>query len=90
MASDVINDPAFPTLTQTLAVLEKTGHDPVRSLRQAAERHELQSAESVAKVLNHRLELITANVDDRWIQTRRHDDRTPRRRTRSASVIPGS
>ena len=90
-ARKVINDPAFPTLTQTLAVLEKAGHDPVQSLRQAAQRHELQSAESVAKVLNHRLELMTVGVDDLTEGSRpvATTDLTPPRRTRSGSVIPG-
>ncbi|MFZ5848871.1 MAG: MobF family relaxase [Actinomycetota bacterium] len=90
IARDVINDPAFSTLTQTLAALEKTGHDPVRSLRRAAQRHELQSAESVAKVLNHRLELIAPSVKG---VTEGASPVAPTdltlRRTRSGSVSPG-
>jgi hypothetical protein len=87
MARDVINGPAFPTLTQTLAVLEKAGQDPVQTLRRAAMRHELETAESVAKVLNHRLELVTANVDaSSPVAT---TDPTPPRRTCSVSAVPG-
>jgi hypothetical protein len=91
MAKDVTNDPAFPTLTQTLALLERTGLDPVESLRQAAQRHELESARSVAKVLNHRLELMTTNDDDPGEEPEpvKTTDLPPRRPMLSGPVLPG-
>ncbi len=61
MAREVTNDPAFSALSHTLALLERTGRDPLESLRQAARRHELESARSVARVLDHRINLMTAD-----------------------------
>ncbi|WP_246456504.1 MobF family relaxase [Nocardioides mesophilus] len=60
LADAVIHDAAFRTLSKTLARLEAAGHDPGRMLRRAAQRHELDTAASVAKVLNHRIEVMTA------------------------------
>lgn len=63
LATTVIDDDAFPTLSKTLARLEKDGHDPGQTLRRAAQRHELDTAASVAKVLNHRIELMAKVAD---------------------------
>ena len=63
LAKAVIDDAAFPTLSKTLARLEEAGRDPGQVLRQAAQRHELDTAASVAKVLNHRIELMAEMAD---------------------------
>jgi ATP-dependent exoDNAse (exonuclease V) alpha subunit len=63
LADAVIQDAAFPTLSKTLARLEAAGHNPGQMLRRAAQRHELDTAASVAKVLNHRIEVMTAMAD---------------------------
>ena len=92
MAAEVINDPAFADLALGLAGLEKTGRDPVQTLREASERHELESAKSVASVLNHRIKLMTASVDDLADESSpvvTTTDLSPRGRTRSATVVPG-
>ena len=62
---------------QTLASLEKTGrHDPVLTLRHASRRHELESAKSVARVLNHRLRLMTSSDARRATERQRQLQRT--------------
>ena len=63
LAKAVIDDAAFPTLSKTLASLEAAGRNPGQVLRQAAQRHELDTAASVAKVLNHRIELMASLID---------------------------
>ena len=63
LASAVIRDAAFPALSKTLARLEAAGCDPGHLLRQAAQRHELETAASVAQVLNHRIELMAGRAD---------------------------
>jgi hypothetical protein len=70
LANAVLGDTAFPALSKTLARLEAAGRNPGQLLRQAAQRHELDTAASTAKVLNHRIQLMTAvaGVDNHYSQ----------------------
>ena len=70
MTKEILNDPAFPALSQTLAVLQETGLDPSEVLQQAATRYELQTAQSLAKVLNHRLRLLNGALNEEVITPR--------------------
>jgi hypothetical protein len=54
-AADVLNDPAWPALAAQLRRMEGSGMNPATTLASAAAARELNSAESIASVLHHRL-----------------------------------
>jgi hypothetical protein len=59
LADTVLADPAFPALARTLQTAHDAGYNPSELLHRAAARRELDSAESVAQVLQYRVELVT-------------------------------
>jgi hypothetical protein len=90
LAKEITRDDAFPALAKALAETEKTGRDPVEVLRKAAARRELDSAESAAKVLQYRVELMAAYANN----TTGHDPRpkvprsSPHERAPSVGATP--
>ncbi|MGW1277900.1 relaxase/mobilization nuclease domain-containing protein [Streptomyces tsukubensis] len=60
-ADEVLEDPGFDALTAVLAEAEKTGHDPVRLLRQAAEQRAMDDARNPAQVLTWRIKRLSAS-----------------------------
>jgi conjugative relaxase-like TrwC/TraI family protein len=59
LAETVLADPAFPALARTLQTALDDGYNTSELLHRAAARRELDSAESVAQVLQYRVELMT-------------------------------
>jgi conjugative relaxase-like TrwC/TraI family protein len=59
LADTVLADPAFPALARTLQTAHDAGYNTPELLHRAAARRELDSAESVAQVLQYRVELMT-------------------------------
>jgi conjugative relaxase-like TrwC/TraI family protein len=59
LAKAVLDDPAFPALARTLQTALDDGYNASELLHRAAARRELDSAESVAQVLQYRVELMT-------------------------------
>jgi conjugative relaxase-like TrwC/TraI family protein len=59
LAEQVITDSAFPALARTLQRAHDRGYNTTELLLRAASRRELDSAESVAQVLQYRVELMT-------------------------------
>lgn len=72
-ARAVAAEPAAPVLLRTLQQARDEGHDPVAVLREAALSRELETAESMAKVLQYRVE-------------RRLHERTPERAVTAAQT----
>lgn len=58
LADGVLSDPAFPALARTLQSAQDSGFNATELLHRAAARRELDSAESVAQVLQYRVELM--------------------------------
>ncbi|MFD7016615.1 relaxase/mobilization nuclease domain-containing protein [Streptomyces sp. NPDC059928] len=55
LAEQVLTEPGWYALAATLAEVESTGHDPAALLAEAAERRELDTADSISDVLVWRL-----------------------------------
>jgi hypothetical protein len=55
LAEQVLAEPGWYALAATLADVERDGHDPAALLAEAAERRELDTAESISDVLVWRL-----------------------------------
>ncbi|MET9185041.1 relaxase/mobilization nuclease domain-containing protein [Streptomyces tendae] len=58
LAEQVLAEPGWYALAATLADVERAGHDPAALLAEAAERRELDTAESISDVLVWRLRRI--------------------------------
>lgn len=66
-AAAVIADPAWPALSNRLAAHEAVGADLVPLLREAQEERSVEGAESIARVLHHRLGAPSSGTaDDRY------------------------
>jgi conjugative relaxase-like TrwC/TraI family protein len=59
LADTVLADAAFPALARTLQTAHDDGYNASELLHRSAARRELDSAESVAQVLQHRVEVMT-------------------------------
>ncbi|NUP24674.1 MAG: mobilization protein, partial [Streptomyces sp.] len=59
LAEQVLAEPGWYALAATLADVERAGHDPAALLAEAAERRELDTAESISDVLVWRLRRMT-------------------------------
>ena len=65
LAATVLQDPAYSALARTLVTAEAKGQNPTDLLTRAAARRELETADSIAQVLQYRVELmITGLADD--------------------------
>ena len=82
VATTVLQDPAFPALARSLAAAESEGRDPAELLTRAAARKELDTANSVAQVLQYRVELMVA----RPARDTAVEQTTPARSARRAPV----
>ncbi|WP_407645969.1 hypothetical protein [Actinacidiphila oryziradicis] len=84
-ADRILTDPAWPALTTTLAKAETAGHHPANALAEAAEQRELDTATSIAHVLNWR---ITATANARLKAARARSQTAATQPTQSTTVPP--
>ena len=87
LADSIISDRAKPTLYRALDAAEATGHDTSLVLRHAIQQRELGSADSVAKVLWHR---ITTDIGDDIAAAQQTTEGEPTGDTYSERVVDGT